>query len=135
MKTRRIRRSRINENQKITLTLGQLKRLVRESEKDNEGQEIYGLYVNDITDCDEEDDYNDNIPEEIYYEEFDDSDEAWNKAEELVDEYRDKEGDFRIEVFAGIYKDEDGDIDTDSMYSIFCMTSGTRGYQGHINMA
>ena len=32
MNTRRIRRHRIDENRKITLTIGQLKRLVRESE-------------------------------------------------------------------------------------------------------
>lgn len=34
------RRSRINENQKVTLTLGQLKRLVRESVEDNGDFEI-----------------------------------------------------------------------------------------------
>lgn len=40
MKTRRIRRNRINENQKVTLTLGQLKRLVKESISDEGDFEI-----------------------------------------------------------------------------------------------
>ena len=45
MKTRR---NRINENQKVTLTLGQLKRLVRESDESSSYKNIWTVVLYDL---------------------------------------------------------------------------------------
>ena len=61
------------------------------------------------------------------------ADDAWDDAEKLVDEYKDEEGYFQVDVWEGEYETPNGDIlGSDEMYDIFHMLTGTEGYQGHI---
>ena len=71
-------------------------------------------------------------PEE-YTKTYYDSDEAWDDAEKLVDEYKDEEGYFQVDVSEGEYETPEGEIiNSEDVYDIFHMLTGTEGYQGHI---
>ena len=71
-------------------------------------------------------------PEE-YTKTYYDSDEAWDDAEKLVDEYKDEEGYFQVDVWEGEYETPEGEIiNSEDVYDIFHMLTGTEGYQGHI---
>ena len=119
-------KKRISENTKITLTIKQLKKLVKESRKKR--LERYEVVLNKLDD-------DDSIIDTIYEEMFDDKDEAMDKGEELTEKYKNRKGNFEIRVEGGIYEDEDGEEDTTDMYSVLYMTSGPEGYQGLVNMA
>lgn len=74
----------------------------------------------------------DATPEE-YTKTYYDADEAWDDAEKLVDEYKDEEGYFTVDIWEGEYETPSGDIiNSDDIYDIFHMLTGTEGYQGHI---
>ena len=61
------------------------------------------------------------------------ADDAWDDAEKLVDEYKDEEGYFQVDVWEGEYETPEGEIiNSERIYDIFHMLTGTEGYQGHI---
>ena len=128
---------KIDENRKITLTLGQLKRLVKESE--DEGNGVFALEIYDIsyeTDPDFDPEWHDNVPKLIYSKEFHDWEEAWDEAEKKVEQYKDKKGKFIVRVTNEVYQTSDGGWDfVDSEDDLLSMLSGTDGYQGLLNMA
>ena len=114
MKTRR---SRINENQKITLTLRQLKRLVRESRKINESEDEFYDYFEWLKNVTQFDsgihvDWNENDKHQVIQMTFD---EYYGWDDDVEDGKKSKLSDSGVKEWIRQFQKKDGKVDDEGL--------------------
>lgn len=117
MNTRRIRRSRINENQKITLTLGQLRRLVKESRIVNEGKHDFYDYFEWVKNSVKDDNglfvaWDENDEHQVIQMTFLDN-YGWD--DDVIDGRKSKLSDSGVKEWIQQFKKKDGQVDEDGL--------------------